>query len=145
MKSINYSNYSFSSPAPYWSPSVPVGGGVYAIQVPNPIWAPMTVQPIYFGQAGNFFDRHYQNQHELLSQWTSYPGSLRGLFISFLSMPYANQAEREFVESILISYYRPVCNRPKGESERRMSLGGLLGLSQDFSGAMPGLLGFAGR
>jgi hypothetical protein len=141
MNPINYIGYSFSSPAPYWSPAVPAGGGVYAIQVPNLMWGPMTVQPIYFGQTSNFFDRHYQNHHEAFARWTAYPGSLRGMFISFFAMPHANQREREFVEGKLISYYRPVCNRPA----QRMTLGGLLGLSQDFSDATPGLLGFAGR
>jgi hypothetical protein len=145
MSSINYHGYHFSSPVPYRGVETPRGGGVYAIQVPNALWTPTTLQPIYFGQTHDFYERHVREQHPAFVRWVGHPGSMNGLFISFYPMPYANQSEREFTESVLVSYYRPTCNWSQRDYDRWMTLGGLFETSQDREEPALGLLGFDAR
>ncbi len=110
MIDVNFHGYRFTLPVPYTGMEAPNGGGVYAVMVTNALWMPSSMQPIYFGQTDRFYDRHVARQHLGYSRWMAHPGALYGLFISYHAMPREEKGAREFVESVLVSHYRPECN-----------------------------------
>ena len=122
MADINFHGYRFTAPVPYTGMEAPQGGGVYAIMVTNALWMPSSMQPIYFGQTDSYYARHVARQHLGYSRWMAHPGALFGLFIGYHTMPREQKSAREYVESLLVSYYRPECNWIPREYDRADSL-----------------------
>ena len=123
MRSISYRGLLFSAPTSYWDANLyaylPDTPGIYAIQVPCGL---LSVEPIYFGETGSFRDCHARNHHEAIPRWRAHPSAAEGLFISYFEMPDASQAVREYMQSLLIQHYRPVCNLSGQGHDRTISL-----------------------
>ena len=126
MKSISYRGLLFSHPTSYWDENLhsylPDSPGVYAIQVGNALELPWPLEPIYFGETHSFRDRHVRNHHEGISRWLAHPAAAEGLLISYCEMPDSSKAVREYMEGLLISHYKPVCNFTGPGHKRCMSL-----------------------
>jgi hypothetical protein len=98
----------FSEPTRFSSSLPPLGGGLYAVLVPNSTVEPKPFRVIYFGQAGNLNDRVTRG-HEKFQEWLNEAGSISRLHVSFHTMP-GDESERRSVEQQLIEQYQPACN-----------------------------------
>jgi len=101
--------FTFSDPVPLaqWQP--PARAGVYAILVPNDAVRPRPFSVIYFGQAHNYSERGFPNQHHKSFAWiTTAQG--KPLHVATYDMPGSSEEQRCAVESALCSHYNPCCN-----------------------------------
>src|SRR5579871_1730603 len=99
----------FTEPAqfPTFLPVFP-GAGLYVVLVSDPSWGPRQYRPIYFGETSDFSQR-VTRDHEHFGDWQR---CVKQLYIGRLSMSAGSTKQQRLdVESALIDWYRPECNR----------------------------------
>ena len=108
-------NTRFSEPTQFSSILQPLGGGLYAILVPDSTAKPRPFRVVYFGQAGKLNDRVTRG-HEKYQDWLHEADSISNLHVSFHTMP-GDEGERRSVEQKLIEQYQPACNTVHNDRE----------------------------
>jgi hypothetical protein len=93
-----------------WNP--PRKAAVYAIMTKqdDPTDKPASYLPIYIGQSENLDERGFIRSHHKFGCWMREAGSTVNIFIAVYPMPNSTEADRQRIESQLISKYKPVCN-----------------------------------
>lgn len=109
--SIKYGSYVFDEPVLFalWSP--PNRTGLYAILIPDKSFRPKPFRVIYFGESGNLSERGFFKSHNKYSCWIREAGSEENLYIAIYLMPDSTPSQRKFIEKLLITQYKPVCNQ----------------------------------
>jgi len=117
---IRFDDYIFSEPKRLVETAVPKCGGLLAILVRDPNWAPKPFQPLCFREFGNN------------SQEASYdPIRLAripqadALFVSILAMPFSTAAHRCEIRNKLAQAYNPFCQSsgvPAAQTELALKL-----------------------
>src|SRR6266498_2551184 len=103
---IRFNDYIFSQPIGITACTPPGCGGVYAVLVTDPNWAPKPFQPVFFGQLGNNAPRH-----SILQECAALGpvAASQGVFVAVLPMPFSTSAQRNAVQRELIQAYNPLC------------------------------------
>src|SRR5215216_416696 len=97
---IRFNDHVFSEPGRLINAELPKCGGIFAILVRDPTWAPKPFQPLCFREFGN-------NAQNIL-QWAR-GANADALFVSVLAMPFSSAAQRCEIRNQLIGAYNPVC------------------------------------
>ena len=82
--------------------------GIYVILAFAETWQPRLYRPLYFGESQNI-RRRATTSHENHDKWQREAGNV--LFRAFHEMPGSTQAQRQAVESALITRYNTPCNQ----------------------------------
>lgn len=106
---IQFSNRTFTEPAPFALAVPPVSSGIYAVLAPDASCRPQPFRAIYFGESSNFHQR-VTATHEHLDEWAREAGGADRTYVAFCPTPLLNAAQRRWIESDLIARYQPVCN-----------------------------------
>jgi hypothetical protein len=106
----NGSVFKFSEPSRFGSvPPLPASG-LYVILVRDAGWSPRPFRPLYFGKSAGF-DTRPTYSHENYETWCRAAGGATNLFVSYRAMWCSTDAERQALETNLINYYKPECNK----------------------------------
>jgi hypothetical protein len=84
--------------------------GLYVILVADNSWRPRFFRAIYFGEAENLAVRPTTN-HERCEDWCKAASGVGNLYVAYHFMMRASKADRTAIESGLIGYYAPECNK----------------------------------
>jgi len=99
---IRFDNYVFSEPKRLVEGAPPKCGGVLAILVRDPNWAPKPFQPLRFQEFGN-------NSQAPLAAYDPRLARADALFVSFLALPFSTAAQRCEIRNELARAYNPFC------------------------------------
>ena len=139
MRSINYDGCSFSYPEPLFLSVPPEGPGIYAVQVANPAWQPLSFEPIYIGESEDLDVRGLPYEHHAFGRWCEHPAVQAGevLYVSYLN---SSLPEPELSKEIerLIARYRPSCNRTAPERAHGLLGAQLAGTNLELAQRVPG-------
>jgi hypothetical protein len=103
---IRFNDCYFSEPVRLieWTP--PKCGGLFAVLVPDPNWAPKPFRPIYFGEFGN----NTPDPAPEAAQGQFRDGVERAaLLVVVLPLPFSTTAQRQALRNELVSAYHPAC------------------------------------
>src|SRR5204863_4090958 len=98
---IRFDSYVFSEPRRLVEGALPKCGGVLAILVRDPNWAPKPFQPLCFREFGN-------NSRDGLGTYD--PVRLDradALFLSYVALPFSTAAQRREIQNELARAYNP--------------------------------------
>jgi hypothetical protein len=100
---IRFDEYVFSEPARLADMALPQCGGVVAVLVKDPSWAPKPFQPLCFRDFGN-------NSDDCCRQLrASRLSHAEMLYFAVLPMPFSTAGQRVEVRNKLAAAYNPVC------------------------------------
>ena len=105
---IRFDNYVFSEPRRLVEGALPKCGGVLAILIRDPNWAPKSFQPLCFREFGN-------NSQDTLGMYDLVRlARTDALYVSFLALPFSTAAQRREIRNELAQAYNPYCQTGGG-------------------------------
>ncbi|MDH5203375.1 MAG: hypothetical protein OEW69_08970 [Nitrospirota bacterium] len=107
---INFGGYEFDNPVKLVRWIAPYRAGIYLILAFE--WNSFPpFRPIYVGESENMSESGFIRSHHKYQCWINQVDNISDLYMSALPLPKSTKAEREKIESMLISLYDPICNR----------------------------------